>query len=196
MPGFRLAVLAQSALLAGCAAFVAVPVPVDPPGSVAYSALQIIDTTPGPFQGRIYVSGDRERQDALLGGGLVTTIIRRDRGVAWLLIPGRLQYEEIALEGAGIVSVQARCADLQRRSVGPAQLDGAATEKFACYDANGREAALVWESAEGIPLQSVVLADPVAGKPQAVIRLEQLRIAPQDPALFELPPGYRKVAGE
>ena len=192
MAGFRVAVLVQSALLAGCATFV----PVEAPGPVAYSALQVIDTTPGPFQGRIYVSGDRERQDALLGGGLVTTIIRRDRGVAWLLIPGRLQYEEIALEGADIASVQARCADLQRRPVGQEQLHGVVTEKFACYDANGREAALVWESVEGIPLRSEVLADPVGGKPAAVIRLEQLRIAPQDSTLFELPPGYRKVDGE
>ena len=43
--------------------------------ALEYSAVQRIDTVPGPFLNRIYIAGDRERQDASLGGETVTTII-------------------------------------------------------------------------------------------------------------------------
>lgn len=131
-----------------------------------YSAVQVIETTPGPFVNRIHVTHDRERQDASLGGGVVTTIIRRDKGVAWLLIPAKRQYEEIPLAAGTVPSVHTG-------------VQGAAVTRR-------------WVSAEGIVLRTEIAAATDAGTPGAVIRLEDLRIEPQDPALFELPAGYTK----
>lgn len=161
-------------------------------GTVAYSAEQLIDTTPGPFRNRVYVAADRERQDATLGGGTVTTIIRRDRGVAWLLYPGRQQYEEVALDAAAPASVEARFAGLTRKRLGEDVLEGLSVEHYAWQAADGRVVAYSWISADGITRRAELLADPATGTPAAVIRLQDVRIAPQDPALFELPPGYRR----
>jgi hypothetical protein len=162
---------------------------------VAYSALQVIDTVPGPFENRIYVAADRERQDASLGGGVVTTIIRRDKGVAWLLVPGKKAYEEVALDAAASASVQARFAGLQKKVVSRQRLDGLLATQFACYDSNGRYVADLWMTDNGIALKSEFFEDPLAGQPRAVVSLKQLRIEPQDASLFELPAGYHAVNG-
>lgn len=161
-------------------------------GAVAYSAEQFIDTTPGPFRNRVYVAADRERQDATLGGGTVTTIIRRDLGVAWLLIPGRQEYEELALDAAAPASVEARFAGLERRRVGAAMVDGLPASHYAWHTADGRLVAWSWVTADGITRRAELLADRATGAPAAVIRLQDVRIAPQPPALFELPPDYKR----
>lgn len=160
--------------------------------STAYSATQLIETTPGPFRNRVYVAGDRERQDASLGGGTVTTIVRRDRGVAWLLYPGRQEYEEVTLEAAATASVEARFAGLARQRLGEAVLEGEAVVHYGWVAGDGRVVAHSWVTADGITRRAELLADPATGAPAAVIRLQDVRIAPPDPALFELPPGYRR----
>lgn len=161
------------------------------PRAPAYTAVQLIDTTPGPFRNWLYVDGERERQDASLGGGTVTTIIRRDRGVAWLLIPAKRQYEEVPLDEAGPASVEARFAGLERRALGSVLLDGGIrAEHYAWHAEDGHLVAWSWVSADGITRRAEWLADPATGAPAAVIRLEDVRLGPQDPALFELPAGY------
>ena len=180
--------LLPAALAAGCAGH-----PVDPlPPRLEYSAVQVIETVPGPFRNTLYVAADRERQDASLGGTTVTTIVRRDKGVAWLLIPGQQQYEEVPLEGAEIPSVHARFDGLEPRSLGPDLLDGVRTEKVAYFEPGGRQVATAWLDANGIPLQSEFLEDALAGKPTAVIRLIEVQAGAQDAQLFELPPGYTR----
>ncbi|MCC2638471.1 MAG: uncharacterized protein K0Q68_2190 [Moraxellaceae bacterium] len=183
-----LALAVVAAALAACAG--------GPPATglpaVAYSAEQIIETTPGPFRNRLYVDADRERQDASLGGGTVTTVIRRDRGVAWLLVPGRPQYEEVPLEAAASASVEARLAGLARRDVGAAVIDDLPARHYSWHAADGRLAAYSWVTADGITRRAELLADPATGAPAAVIRLQDVRLGPQDPALFELPPGYQR----
>lgn len=161
-------------------------------GLPAYSALQLIDTTPGPFRNRVYVDGDRERQDASLGGGTVTTLIRRDRGVAWLLVPGHQQYEEVALEAAASASIEARFAGLTRRDIDAAVIDDLPARHYAWHAADGRLVAYSWVTADGITRRAELLADPATGAPAAVIRLQDVHLGPQDPALFELPPGYQR----
>jgi hypothetical protein len=49
----------------------------------------------------------------------------------------------------------------------------------------------VWLSAEGIALR--IDARPRPGDPEIRFELDNLRYAPQNPALFELPPGARRL---
>lgn len=185
----RVLVAALAAVaLSGCAG----APPVSTVRAPAYSAEQLIESTPGPFRNRVYVDGDRERQDASLGGGVVTTLIRRDRGVAWMLYPGRQEYEEVALEAAAPASVEARFAGLARQRLGEAVLEGEAVVHYAWQAADGRVVAWSWVAADGITRRAEWPADPATGAPPAVLRLQDVRPGPQDPALFELPPGYRR----
>jgi len=161
--------------------------------AVEYTALQVIETTPGPFANRIYVSAGRERQDASLGGGVVTTIIRHDKGVAWLLIPAKQTYEEIALVDAAQASVQARFAGLQAREIRRERAGGLPVTWLAFFDDSGQQLADAWFTDDGIAVKADFFADPRSGKPRAVISLQQLQVGPVDPALFELPDGYTRA---
>ena len=159
---------------------------------VSYSANQFIDTIPGPFVSKIYVSGDKERQDASMGGGVVTTIIRRDKGVAWLLIPSKKQYQEVTLDATEFASIQHRFSELKKRLVGKEQLDGQQTLKNTYSDASGREVALSWATNNGVVVKSEIFEDTLNGKPKATISLKNLQFGQQEQSLFDIPSDYSK----
>ena len=86
----------KHAMIASCVCITSLTCPTAKSESFAeYSATQIIETVPGPFINKIFMTPKKERQDATLGGTVVTTIIRHDKGVAWLLIPSKKEYNEI-----------------------------------------------------------------------------------------------------
>ena len=162
----------------------------------SYSAVQKIDTIPGPFVNKIYVSADKERQDASLGGKVVTTIIRRDKGVAWLLIPKSKQYQEVALDTTQVASIQAQFPDMQKRLLGKEQLNGRHTQKYAYSDTSGRELGLAWVTDNGVVMKSELFEDLDNGKPKATISLQDLQFGKQQQSLFEIPSGYSKLNTE
>lgn len=160
--------------------------------ALEYSAVQHIETVPGPFLNRIYIAHDKERQDASLGGETVTTIIRRDKGVAWLLMPRQRQYEEIEVGAASVVSLPGLLEPSSGTELGWERLDGQEVSKVAIPLDEGRQLAHAWLSPQGLVLKAEIPADERSGRPRAVIRLEQVKLGRQDAALFELPEGYRK----
>lgn len=159
---------------------------------LAYSAVQHIETVPGPFLNRIYIAGDRERQDASLGGETVTTIIRRDKGVAWLLIPKHKQYEEMEAGTASVASLPGMLDPRQGREQGQERLDGQMVSKIAIPMDAGQQVAYAWVSPQGLVLKAEIPSDEQSGRPAAIIRLQDIQFGKQDARLFELPEGYRK----
>ena len=160
--------------------------------ALEYSAVQRIETVPGPFLNRIYIAGDRERQDASLGGETVTTIIRRDKGVAWLLIPRHKLYEEIEAGVASVASLPGQLDPRQGTTLGEERLDGQPVSKVAIPMDTGRQVAHVWLSPEGLVLKAEIPADEQNGRPGSLIRLQAVQFGKQDAELFELPESYRK----
>ena len=160
--------------------------------ALEYSAVQRIDTVPGPFLNRIYIAGDRERQDASLGGETVTTIIRRDKGVAWLLIPRHKLYEEIEAGAASVASLPGQLDLSQGTTLGEERLDGQPVSKVAIPMDAGRQVAHAWLSPEGLVLKAEIPADEQSGRPGSVIQLQNVQFGKQDAKLFELPEGYRQ----
>lgn len=160
--------------------------------ALEYSAVQHIETVPGPFLNRIYIAGDRERQDASLGGKTVTTIIRRDKGVAWLLIPEQKLYEEVAVANASVTSLPGQLDPQRGARLGDERLDGQPVSKIAMPMNEGRQLAYAWVSPEGLVLKAMIPADEQTGRPEARLRLQNVQFGRQDSALFELPEGYRR----
>jgi len=160
--------------------------------ALEYSAVQRIETVPGPFLNRIYIACDRERQDASLGGETVTTIIRRDKGVAWLLIPRQKLYEEIEAGAASVASLPGQLDPSQGTTLGEERLDGQPVHKVAIPMDAGRQFAHVWLSSEGLVLKTEIPADEQSGRPGSVIQLQNVQFGKQDAKLFELPEGYRQ----
>lgn len=160
--------------------------------ALEYSAVQRIETVPGPFLNRIYIAGDRERQDASLGGQTVTTIIRRDKGVAWLLIPGQKLYEEVDVASASVTSLPGQLDPQRGTRLGEERLDGQPVSKIAIPMDTGRQVAHAWLSPEGLVLKAEIPADEQSGRPGSVIQLQAVQFGKQDAELFELPEGYRQ----
>ncbi len=160
--------------------------------ALEYSAVQRIETVPGPFLNRIYIAGDRERLDASLGGQTVTTIIRRDKGVAWLLIPRHKLYEEIEAGAASVASLPGQLDPRQGTRLGEEHLDGQPVSKVAIPMNAGRQVAHAWLSPEGLVLKAEIPADEQNGRPGSLIRLQEVQFGKQDAELFELPEGYRQ----
>ena len=160
--------------------------------ALEYSAVQHIETVPGPFLNRIYIAGDRERQDASLGGKTVTTIIRRDKRVVWLLIPGQKLYEEVDVASASVTSLPGQLNPLLGKRLGDERLDGRPVSKIAMPMNEGRQVAYAWVSPEGLVLKAMIPADEQTGRPEARLRLQDVQFGRQDQTLFELPEGYRR----
>lgn len=160
--------------------------------ALEYSAVQHIETVPGPFLNRIYIAGDRERQDASLGGKTVTTIIRRDKGVVWLLIPEQKLYEEVEVANASVTSLPGQLDPKRGTRLGEERLDGQPVSKIAMPMDEGRQVAYAWVSPEGLVLKAMIPADEQTGRPEARLRLQDVQFGRQDQTLFELPEGYRR----
>ena len=158
-----------------------------------YSAIQRIDTVPGPFLNHIYIANGKERQDASLGGQTVTTIIRQDQGVAWLLIPSKKQYQVIDIQAAKTASVQALFHHQAKTEIGTETIDGLATKKYALTTDDGSQPTIIWLADNGIVVKADIPANPQNGSPQATVRLTDIQLGTQNPALFDLPAGYVKT---
>ena len=110
-----------------------------------YSATQTIETVPGPFVNKIFMTPNKERQDASLGGTVVTTIIRHDKGVAWLLIPSKKEYNEIDITTTAAASVHPTLQGKSNTELGQETLEGAVVKKFALNNEDGQPSTFVWE---------------------------------------------------
>jgi hypothetical protein len=158
-----------------------------------YSATQTIETVPGPFINKIFMTPQKERQDASLGGTVVTTIIRHDKGVAWLLIPSKKEYNEIDIKTTATASVHPTLQGKNNTELGQETLQGVAVKKFALNSEDGKPSTLVWVSENGIVLKSDIPKNETTGRPKAHIYLKDVLIGKQDASLFELPEGYIKT---
>ena len=155
-----------------------------------YQATQTIHTTPGPFVSQIYVSGQKERQDAMLGGKMVSTIIRRDQGVAWLLIPEKNQYEELDIAQVSTASIQPLWQQAAKTDLGEVLQAGVKLHRYALSTQG--QPMVIAVNPQGIVVDSELAADPVQGTPAARIVLSNIHIEPVDPTRFDLPAGYQK----
>lgn len=161
--------------------------------TVSYSATQIIETVPGPFSNKIYMAANKERQDANLGGAIVSTIIRHDKGVAWLLIPSSKHYQEIDIKTVGLASVHRLLEQGNKIELGYQHLNNTKTKKIAVYTEQETAPSFLWLSEQGILLKAEIPKNLATGRPQATIFLTDVEIGEQDQALFELPKDYTKI---
>ncbi|MCJ7538959.1 MAG: DUF4412 domain-containing protein [Desulfobacterales bacterium] len=66
-------------------------------GNAADITADMIHTSPmGSFKGKMFLTGDNLRQELNIGGEKQITIFRKDKGVAWILMPGQMMYMEMS----------------------------------------------------------------------------------------------------
>lgn len=163
---------------------------------IEYSAIQTIDTTPGPFINHIYIAANKERQDASLGGTTVSTIIRHDKGVAWLLIAKKKMYQTIDINTVKDISVQTQFLNTKKTNIGQEKIDDIVTQKHAITTNNDEKPTTIWVTHDGITVKAEIPANAETGRPKATIQLKNIKIGTQDPSLFELPSDYLPLKNE
>jgi hypothetical protein len=187
-----------SALGAGIAAAGEFPRP-----KADYSADMVMNMGAGPdgkpviMTGKVYVTKESERREMERSGERMILISYRDNRPGVMLMPENKSYMEMAKgEGEKDPSSMAEHGDLTLKKLGSETIGGLKTTK---YEVRGKEEdgtgfkGFMWLTKENVPVR-MEGDSAVGGKPRHFrIEYRNVRIGPQDPALFKVPAGYRKI---
>lgn len=164
-----------------------------------YSAASAIQTPKGVQHGRVWRTPTALRHEMVDGARGQTVIARLDRKVAWLLLPEQKLAVELALENFGLPAELLTGNGIKQTPVGQETVAGLRTTKVRVErepkpNANGRFDGHVWTTAEGIIMKVVGSGENQGKRGDVNMSFSDVKVARQDPALFELPTGYRRLA--
>ena len=155
-----------------------------------YSADRIM-TGAASMTAKVYAAPEKERMEIKEGGGVVS-IVRMDKNLVWTLIASQKMYMESNWKRAQ--GDYGNC-DVRQTEKGREEINGFQTRKMeidiSCPD-NEKYTGMVWMTKENIPV--LIETSKVGSKKEAMrIELKNLKIGKQDPALFEVPAGYKMM---
>jgi hypothetical protein len=175
--------------LSSAAAPGGLPVP-----TVEYSADKTTESDAGTFTGKVNVAKDKERAEMQMQGMSSVTINRRDKQVSWMLMPAQKMYMENALGQARQQGPPSGPPDdVTISEVGKETLDGVETTKYKLLMKDGGAGGFMWFTKDGITMKMDLLQKEGGKKTRMTMTLSNLKIGPQDPAVFEIPAGYNKM---
>lgn len=185
--GKILAVLAGGALIGSAGAW-------EGP-KVDYSADSYFEHAEGAMQGKVHYSPGKERREFSQDGQKMTLIMRRDKKVVWTLMTEDQMYMESGFPKEG------RKDDLagykfETTKVGSETVNGIETtkNKLIMTGPGGQKmGGFGWISKEGIMVKVDAIAVDKGKKDRFKMELKNLQVGRQDPALFEVPPGFEKM---
>jgi hypothetical protein len=171
------------------------------PPKVDYSAEVTMTGDGDTIVGKVHRAGQKERRELTVAGETEISIIRFDRKLVWSLSPEDKLYLESTLDEAlgrqPGVEGQPREAQLTLTPDGSETIEGVHATKQSVHgtDVDGTPIeGDVWVSDDGIVLRvDGVVVDENGGRHSIRTELHHLRVAPQDPKLFEIPPHYKRV---
>jgi outer membrane lipoprotein-sorting protein len=159
-----------------------------------FSADQIVSQG-GQVQsrGRIYMHGKLYRMEMEQAGQKSIAIMRGDRGVMWVLMPAQNTYMEMPLQTGRSVMEAAQDPNsrMERELLGTEKVGPYSCRK---YRVRVTSAGHTWTGIHWLASElndfPVRMLDEVSN---FVTEYQNISLAPPDPAVFELPPGYRKM---
>ena len=150
---------------------------------------EIISSAPeGTFKAKMYVSQDKSRTD--VEG--TSTIARMDKHIIWVLMKDQKMYMEQPLDMQTAVSTREQVdGEVSSTAEGRETINGMACTKYRVeFESGGiRAAVFQWiDDALHIPVKTAAVDGSWSSE------FKNIRTGPQDPALFEIPAGYKKFA--
>jgi len=190
-------------LIFSVGAYAADSAPSTKPPEVEYSAERLIsaevDGKNMQMSAQVNYARGKERDEMEVHGQRMTQILRHDKKLAWMLMPEQSAYMEVSY------AKQAEycnwpCMNIEKgkgiTTLGREVVNGVETTKYkiTCIDKNGNTTdGLFWVADNGVAVKMDFDTLVKSGKRQhAIIELRNLKVANQDPSLFEIPTGYRK----
>lgn len=149
----------------------------------------------GSQQGKVYAGENAYRTEMTMRQGMsMATIIRYDKKVVWMLMPGNRYMEMPIGQRSGMTgAVRDKNAKIESQDLGPEKVGAYDCEKYrvhtvtATYDGTG----LVWVGksgdTEGFPIK---IEDEKSG---TTIEYSNIKTGEPDASVFELPAGYQKM---
>jgi hypothetical protein len=161
---------------------------------VPFSAERVLTTGNKSYEGHVYAAPGMQRHEQVLDGLPLVAILRADRQVAWVILPGLHIYAEFAFPKA--VTDYDRVEALGS-SLGSERVAGLDSERYRLEHQGSDGSALdgfLWMTGEGIVTKlDGTYTSPKNKVTTAHLELHDIKRGPQDPALFELPPGAKKI---
>lgn len=167
---------------------------------VGYSADVRMDMGKGPYgkpmimTGKLYFSADKERREMVGFGNKSIIIRRRDKGVTWQLMP----REKVYMESHGGPEHQdpermMREGRVKFTKLGSERVNGMPTTKYRIeivHEDGSRFNGHHWITKKNIPVRM----KGVSKGRRFQIDYTNIQIGKQDPTIFEIPAGYRRMA--
>ncbi len=168
------------------------------PANVEYSADWRMETADGASKAKIYHAPNKERREMDDGGEKMIMIMRRDKKIAWNLMPSERMYMEMKISDPKVSKDDPMNYDVEQTTVGPETINGVKTTKSKIVmtekKPNGSKmGGFWWITKEGVMMKLDVISVEKGKKDRMKMELDNLKIGRQDSALFELPSGYTKM---
>lgn len=161
---------------------------------VAYSADRALSINGQRFDGVVYATPGLQRHEQTMGGLPQVAIFNLASGRGYYIVPSVRTYIDFPIE---LAVQELGMADVLGAPVGAERQGGVATTKYRVshHAADGtRIEGFVWLASSGIPMRGEGAVIETSGKRTRVSwTLSNVRIAPQDPTLFQPPDGFYRL---
>jgi outer membrane lipoprotein-sorting protein len=163
---------------------------------VEYSADTRMETADAVMEGVVFHAPGKERRETKTGSEPMTMIIRQDKKVIWMLMPDANAYMEM---GLGQSQDKSDFSDytVETTQVGEEEINGILTTKnkviMTKKDGN-KLGGFWWTTKEDIPIKMDMISVEGTTKERIKTELTNLKIAKQDPKLFEIPADYMNMS--
>jgi hypothetical protein len=168
---------------------------------IEYSADIAITGDGDTIKGTVDHAPNKERRELTVEGDEEVMIVRLDKRLVWSLSPEEKLYTEATLDQAlgRQVGANGKPAEpkLKIDREGDETVGGqrAVRQKVAGKDFDGTPIeGTVWVTAQGIVVRvDSIVVDDDGTRHSLRLELSNLKVGPQDPKLFEIPAGYKRV---
>ena len=163
---------------------------------IGFSAERVLVFNGQSFVGRMWNMPGEQRHEQLLPMAKPVFILHADSAVGDIVLPNLRTTVEFALPR--VLGALGK-PGLLGSPVGSESVNGIATTKYAVDKSipDGHLSGALWLSRDGIPMRCDGRFTARGGRVSTVHwELRRVRIGRQDPALFEVPPGYTKLPPE
>lgn len=165
-----------------------------PAPETEYSAVKQVVTAEGSFTQTLHHSHGKERSELQMQGMSMVVINRPDKKLAWQLLPMQKMYMQMDLSSANKMTGNAP-DDVTIEKVGSEVLDGINTTKYKLLLKDKSAGGFIWLSPENIAIKMDFISKEGKDKNRITMTMKNLKVEPQDTALFELPEGYQPMPG-
>jgi hypothetical protein len=161
---------------------------------IPFSADRTVVAHGKTYVGRIYAVPGKQRHEQEINGFHPIIILRADRQAAFLIVPELKLYTEFAFP-----EMITQYGDTRQlgRPIGAERIAGLNAAKYR-VERQGADGSIldgwVWATNDGIVLKLDGSYTEAGHQPShASLELSNIKLGPQDPALFELPPGLSEM---